>query len=236
MKKAFLLCFVLMNAAAMASSLPSGMSANDVGTVVNLIGPASALRLLRSAEPYLPWPGIKVGIETMLIPGGNINNLGNGDGSLPGISPVPRLYFSKGLFFNTEITFVWLPSSLINTVSTLGVAGRITFLDEKEDWLSSAAYVSYTSINAFNSTYLGDDWEIGLIASKDYVRAKPYVGGGVLMASGSVVGGQNIYINSRQFCLHTFFGIEFELPITLTVQFDVMNLNPSGSLFFGKHF
>jgi hypothetical protein len=111
---------------------------------------------------------------------------------------------------------------------------RYTFADEKENWFAAATYFNFTAIDAYDSTFKGNDYEAGVVVSKDYVRAKPYLGAGFLLASASVMTAQQMS-NSVQVVVHSYFGVELEFPVNVTLQFDLMDFTPSGSLLFGFH-
>ena len=79
---------------------------------------------------------------------------------------------------------------------------------------------------------------MGLEISKDYVRLKPYLGAGILLAQAnlatSLVNGP--ITGASYATIHTFFGAEIEMPVNVTVQLDLMNLTLQGSIAFTKHF
>ncbi len=223
-----------------ASTLPGALGPSDVGRIVEIIGIPAVARPLRSAEAYATWPGLKLGFEVLAIGERGLNLLGNGTGTLPNLSPVPRLYLSKGLFYDSEITISFFPTSEVNPVATLGVIFKYCFYQEQADWLSIAGYLGFTDVEAFRSQYHGTDIEVGVILSKDYVRMKPYLGLAILVARGEV---DRALLASRvtdndawQSTLHAFLGTEFELPLTFGAQVDLFNLSLGASFFVGKKF
>jgi hypothetical protein len=223
-----------------ASSLAKKLSASDIRRVVEIIGLPAAARLMRSAETYPSWPGVKIGIEVLALGERGLNDIGDRSGTLPSVNPIPRLYLSKGLFWDTELTISFFPTSDVNPVATLGVMLKHCFYQEQTDWLSLSAFVGITDIEAFRSSYHGTDFEAGLLISKDYVRLKPYVGLGVLIARGEVdrtlldtgVADNDAWAAT----LHAFIGTEIELPLTFGAQLDLFNLAVGASFFVGKKF
>jgi len=238
MKIRLFVFFLVFHFRAMGASLPGELSAVDVDRVIEILGFGGATRLLRSAEPYEAFPGLKIGVELGFIPSKDINALGNQLGSIPTIMFPPRLYVAKGLFLDLEFIFSFFPSGIISTISSYGGILKWTFLHEAEHSISAAGYGGYTKISAFDSTYEGSDWEFGVVASKDYVRTRPFAGLGLLFASGSVPPSfaKTPKFSGSQSTIHIFLGLEVELPVNVTLQFDLMNLSPSGSLFLGKKF
>jgi hypothetical protein len=234
-----LLLALLIAHHAMAVSLPGSLSSGDIDQIVQLIGEGSVTKILRSAEPMKEFfPGIKLGVEFNLVVPENMQTFGDGTGSIPGFIPQPRFYLAKSLPWNFEIIFSFFPTQLANTIATWGGILKWTFYDEQRTFLSAAAYVGYTSIQAFNSNYKGSDIEVGVYASKDYVRFKPYAGLGLLFAHGSInpAYARSSIVDSSQSTLHPFLGAEFILPVDITAQFDLLNLSPRASISFGKAF
>lgn len=221
------------------SNFPDGLSQIEVGHIVKAIGIGAATRMLRSADPYDLFPGIKFGLECALVPSIDVNGLGQANGTLPGLNLLPRFFMSKGLFLDLELIFSFIPTNIINTISTYGVGLKWTFSREQEKYASLAMFLNYTGISAFSGSYTGGDVELGIMAGKDYVRLKPYIGLGLLFAYGSVSPGlmrAGQQYNNTEGTIHIFMGSEIELPINIAFQIDLMNLTPMGSIFLGKKF
>ncbi len=221
-----------------AASLPTGLGPTEIDHVVEVIGTGSTVRLLRSAEPLELFPGIKLGLEIAIVPTRDLNNMGNQDGSLPVAIPVPRFYFAKGLFFNLELILNLFPVNIANSLSTFGGSLKWTFFNENQNWLHGAAFLSFTNISGFERTYSGNNIEMGGVVSKDFVKLKPYMGGGLLFARGNVSSAvaRTADTSGAHSTLHLFVGAEVELPLSLGFQLDLMNLSPSGIIFFGVKF
>jgi len=224
---------------ARAASLPGNLTPPEIDEIIQVVGLGSATKMMRSAEAYREFfPGLKLGLEINVFTSKNIGSFGDQTGSVPGFVPMPRLYIAKSLFFDLEFIFSVFPSSFMHTTSSYGGILKWTFYNEKENYLSAAAYVGYTKVSAFSGDFEGSDIELGAVASKDYVRLRPYIGAGLLFASGTVRRelSQAADNGGSQSTIHAFIGAEFNFPINVTVQLDFMNLAPQGSLFFGKKF
>ena len=225
---------------ASASTLSGKLTPSDISRINEIVGIPSVARPLRSAESYESWPGLKIGFEVLFLGERGLNDLGDRSGTLPKVSPVPRLYLSKGLFYDLEMTISFFPTSEVNPVSTLGVIFKYCFYQEQSDWLSIAAFLGFTDVEAFRSAYHGTDVEAGILLSKDFVRLKPYLGLGVLAARGEVsrttlatgVTENSAWVST----LHAFLGTEIELPLTFGAQVDLFNLSLGASFFVGKKF
>lgn len=234
----FAFCLVLLLASVSAKGLPGSLGDADVDRVVEVVGIGGATRLLRSAEAYESWPGMKFGFEVLMVPTRNLNSLGDGTGTLPGLLPTPRLYLAKGLFSELELILNFFPPSDVNRIATLGLLVKYTFFQEKDSWLSAAFYGAYTRIKGFEGKYKGTDIEVGMVVSKDLVRLKPYVSLGALLASGSVSPDivSTPKTSSSFSTLHIAIGTEVDYPIHFAGQIDFWNLSLGASFFVGKKF
>ncbi len=235
--KIILLATLLFAPGVRAGILPGALTTSEVAVVTRFIAMGGAVRVLRTAESYGNWPGLKVGAEITLFPGGAISSLGNQLGSVGGFVPMPRLYLAKGFFERAELILSFFPFGL-NTIQGGGAIAKWTFFTEKEQWLSFAGLIGLTSVSAFQKEFEGTNMEIGVLISKDYVRAKPFAGGSVMMARGRVPVASAVGPNESGQLLGTHFyvGAEFELPVNLTVQLDLINSDPVISVFAGKKF
>lgn len=226
----------LISSTIFAASLPSGLSRPEIERAVETIGQGGATRLLRSAEAYESWPGFKIGLECAMFSSRSLDQMGALDGSLPSLLLVPRLHVTKGLFLNLEAVFSVLPGGIINSFSTYGGILKWTFLSEKDNFDGSiAVYTGFTKITGLRF-YDGNDFEFGIVASRDFVRIKPFLGLGILMARGEVSGAATTDNKANHTSAHLSMGFEWELPLNVTAQIDFFNLNFAGSLFIGKRF
>jgi hypothetical protein len=237
MAKLFLLLF-WVSGVLLGSGLPGKLTADDLAQVVKVIGSGAAMRILRSAEPYPLFPGVKFGMELALFSKRDLNELGDHSGTVPNFNPVPRFYLAKGFLYDLEVIFVYFPNSVINTINTYGGMLKWSFYHESEDFLSGSAFFGVTSITAFSTQFRGMDYEFGALVSKDYTRVRPYLGGGFLIAKGTVI---NALVNaaensSSNVVIHLFGGLEYELPFNLSFQADFMNFALSITAMVSKKF
>jgi len=236
-RRLFLVLSIGFTGGAWGATLPTGLRPADIAQLVSVVGFGTASHLLRSAEPYATWPGAKVGMEIPAFGRKEINLLGDANGSVPDVLLAPRLFISKGLFSDLEFTLTFLPASVSN-FSSFGGLLKWGFYKESSSWLASAAYFSYAEVTGFSKGYSGSNVEFGVAFSKDYVRMCPYFGGGFLFARGTVLPeyAATPVLSALQTTLHLFMGVEFELPLNITIQADLVNLTPTGTLFIGYHF
>ncbi|MFM8312746.1 MAG: hypothetical protein ACKOA8_00505 [Deltaproteobacteria bacterium] len=237
LKSISLLFLTLFAQFVFSAQLPTGLTPSELTTLIRVISFGNVTRVMRSAEAYPTFPGLKLAIETPLVPSGSLSELGNGSASLPMVIPAPRLNITKGLGMGLEVSLAISTQSITKTMGTEGVLAKWTYLEEKEAFLTSSIFASYTRLNGFTNTFNGNEFEAGILASKDYVRLKPYIGFGILLANATVT--KAICINEQtQTALtpHLFIGTEIELPMTITFQLDLNQLVPSASFSLGYHF
>ena len=168
-----LLLLLLLPGPAIAGGLPSGLAPAEIANIVQALGFGATTRLMRTAEAYASWPGIKIGGEVVVAGSQNIGNFGNQNGNVPPINLLPRIYIAKGLFTNVEAIFSILPMPSPSGLASVGGALKWTFYQEREGFLSVAAYYAYTNIHAYGGDYSGNNTEFGIEASKDFVRIRP---------------------------------------------------------------
>ena len=140
----FLLFFSVFSLkATMAASLPKGLVDSDVDRVVQVVGLSGASRLMRSAESYDSFPGLKIGFEVIMISSRDLNSLGTGGGTVPSFCPTPRLYLAKGIIYDSEITLNFFPPTDANPITTLGAIIKHTFFQERDTWSVGGIFRSY---------------------------------------------------------------------------------------------
>lgn len=219
---------------ALGATLPSGLSSDEVDSLVGFIGHGMVSKLMRSAEPAESFPGLKLGVEMVLVNMEPIGTFGEKNGDVRGVQPIPRFLISKGLFSNLELTFSFLPSGILKTNSLYGAILKWAWLDERTHSAHVAFYGGYTRVRFFHDELIANDFELGAIASKDYVMIRPYMGLSGILAKGNVAdrlaSGKTA---GSAVALHSFVGLEIQTPIALTAQFDLLNLTPSGSFLVG---
>lgn len=239
MRKLLSFFLFLVTALPAHAGLPSQLDGSDLDRIIEVVGFGGTSRLLRSAEVYESWPGVKFGVEVALVSGRDVSGLGDGTGTISGFLPSPRIYIAKGLIYDFEIIFNFFPESDFNPVTSVGAILKHTFYQETSNWMSSAVYFGLTSLNAFSGGFTATNLEVGLLISKDYVRLKPFFGMGVLFSQGTLAANL-LATNSKQSSwgstMHLSFGTEIELPISLSAQIDLFNLAFGGSILVGKSF
>jgi hypothetical protein len=196
-----------------------------------------SIRLLRSAESYPLWPGVRLGGEITLFPGDRLAALGDRLGSVGSFLPIPRVHFAKGLFEGIEIIVSFFPFNL-NTVSGGGVLAKWTFLEEKAGWLTLAGVFGVSTVNAFQDEFQGNNLELGVVISKDYVVLRPFAGASLMVARGKVPASLALGSPETGALLgtHFYLGAEIALPVALSFQLDLINLDPTLSAFAGVRF
>jgi len=235
--KVILLTLIGMTQHSAAARLPKGISPDELNTLIGTLGFGNATRVMRSAEAYPTFPGLKLSLETTLVPSGAISELGNNSASLPVLIPSPKLNITKGLGRGLEASLNISTESILDTMGTVGFLGKWTYLEEKDSFATAALFLSFTKLSGFKESFKGSDFELGVLASKDFVRLKPFVGFGLLLANATVTKTISPQVqNGTVLRPHLFLGGEIELPMNITFQIDFAGLSPSGSFSLGYQF
>jgi hypothetical protein len=225
---------LLWTSVAEAARLPNGLDVEAVRRLGLVVGAPMSARPLRSAETLDVWPGIKAGVEVPMALTNASNDVGNGNGVPEALSLVPRLFLAKGLPWGTEISLSFAPAVSPTGNASFGTTVKVQFADEREGWGSAAAFGGFTRVDAFRGDWRSTNVEVGVIASKDYVRLRPFVGAGTLLVFGEVAPGLALGAPAATAAvLHTFLGTEIEYPANFTVQIDFYNTRPGFSAFVG---
>lgn len=231
------LAFHLCVLPAEGGSLSKGITATEFDRIVEILGYGGVTRLMRSADAYPSFPGFKLGVEIAITPTRGINDMGDKTGSLPGVIFAPRIYMAKGLFSDLEIIFSFFSNKFLDSLTSIGSILKYTFYSERVSFVSAALFAGYTGSSGFEASWKGSDVEFGAYFSKDYTRLKPYLGASLLFAHGEIPVDYSTTKNAGwQSTVHFFLGLEFDFPVNVTVQLDLMNLAPSGTLLLGKRF
>ena len=220
-----------------AARLPRNITEGQLSTLVKTLAFGNATKTMRSAEPYPALPGFKIALETTLVPSSNMNDMGDGSASLPLVIPSPRLHLTKGVGQDLEFSINLSTQQLLQTMASIGMMGKWSFIDEKDSFATAALFSSFTQLNGFNDSFSGKDFEVGVLASKDYVRLKPYIGAGIILATASVPKSIcTVTQNKTVFSPHLFVGAEIELPMNISLQLDFADSVPTGSFALGYRF
>ncbi len=220
-----------------AIKLPVGLTKTELKTLIETLAFGNVTRVMRSAEAYPIFPGVKISFETTLVHSGNLNDLGNGSASFPIVIPSPRLNITKGLGMGLETAINLSSQEVLQTMATLGFLGKWTYLEERDSFATSAVFINYTRLNGFNDSFSGDEFEIGVMASKDFVRLKPYIGLGLLFATATVSKTVSpLEQSGSSLAPHLLIGTEIELPMNIAFQIDFTQQVPSGSFSLGYRF
>jgi len=238
MKKLFLLGFFLQSFSVLGVQLPTGLGIRDIEEIRDTFGGANLMQSMRSAESYETWTGIRLGLQMLFVPTDSLRRLGNKDGSMPGITPIPRISLTKGLPLNMEVNLNFFPFESINAVNTYGGQLKWNFLHEVDSYFAGAMYVGYSWFSAFEKSYSGQGVEFGVVASKDYVRLKPYAGLGMVVSKGEVEISLASGSTSTIWALgsHAYVGVEIETPLVLAAQISLRNLYLHGAIMVGGRF
>jgi hypothetical protein len=137
-----------------------------------------------------------------------------------------------------EATVYFFPGSLDPTFGEWGLSIKGLGISEKEEWGSVAGYLSFGHVSGFNHTFQGNAFELGVVASKDWVRVRPYVGAALLAGTGEVSQSLALAENDTSLLMrfHGFLGTEVIVPADLAFQLDWFGFGWGASTFVGYRF
>lgn len=220
-----------------AIQLPKGIEEEDFTPLIRTLSLSHTTKVLRSAEAYPLYPGLKLSLETTFVNSAKLSEMGNDTSSLPIVIPSTRLNITKGLGSGVEAQFNLSTQALLKTISSIGFLAKWMLIDQKESFASGSVFASFTKLNGFNDDFNSTNFELGFYMSQDYVRIKPYLGMGLILANATVSRSVSPQIqNGSVFSPHLFLGTEIELPMNVAVQLDFTELTPTGSISLGYHF
>lgn len=216
--------------------IPTGLSQSDIDRLIEYLGPPATTRLLRSADAYDVFPGLRFAVEVSFLPTGEINDLGDKNGTFAGLNPTPRFSFSKGIGYGLEFQLNYFPENIMNVLSSMGGSVKWMIIDERESEFSGSVYGAYTNLSGFEQSFTGRNIELGAVFSKDFVRLRPFAGAGLIFSTGKVASNFAVRSNERDgthYTVHSYLGCEILLPMNVTVEIDMMNLSPMLTLLVG---
>ncbi len=220
--------------------LPGNLGQSNVNRIVQIVEQGSLLRLYRSAESYVAFPGIKFGVTSGMLLTQNISNLGNQVSDIPSALVLPGLYVAKGLGQQLEVGLQYWPSGALLDWGNIGGNLKWTWMDERYSLVSGAFFGAASHCTAFRNAYSGNSLELGVVFSKDFVQIRPYGGMGALFSEGTLspalVASPAVQNTGYSNGLHAFVGIETELTLDLAFQFDWLGAGPAFGMLLGKHF
>ena len=225
------------------TTLPGGLNPAEIGRVVGVMSTGTASRLVRSAEVYPLFPGMKLGVEIVFFPTEDVGFLGARNGSLPSLQPMPRLFLAKGVLPFLEISANFFPAAVPSLPSTVGGTVKWDLLNEREHYVEASAYGGYTVAEAYEGDFKGSAYELGVLVSRDFVAMKPFLGIGGVFGTGTVHPrlAQTQKVEGTSLNMRAFMGAEFDMPLNISCQLELTNLAPnsvslSSAVFLGKRF
>lgn len=190
--------------------LISSFSFQNVG---RMNGPANSIGI---------YPGIYPGVEFLLFYPPSLEDLGLvNNGQLPVFMPVPRLFLVKGLPYNVDFNFHFLPAFVMPAYHGWGGSLKWTVFPEKISFAAFAVKVSYDYARFIQNTLTTQHIAGDVIMSQDFVDFIPYGGVGLINATSALDPAHTssgLADEYSQVGAHVFVGVQIKAPLTFSVE------------------
>lgn len=214
---ALLFCclFSVLPSSKAASPVPSNLTAIEREKTLEVLGFGSATKLLSSPYPLGGYSGIEISVGSQYIPLADVASLGAKTSSRGDLN-----YFTvtvgKGLYYNIDILFDFIPTPLQESISGFGGQIRWGFY-EATFMPATLSVVAHTSSVNFNNVLSAETTGFDLVGAVNMKDVSLFVGAGQARSLGSFVGGVNGVTNTGRTettgvtSPHTFFGIGIQV-------------------------
>ena len=227
------------SALGLAAQLPSSLDASEIQRSVSLLGFGAVNRSLLSAESLGIEPGIRVGMVQSMIVTHDLQKLGNKDGNVPEVVPLPSFYLAKGFPLGIDAQVSLAPPKVLNYVESYGGSVGWTFFSERDLPVALGVRGHFSYSELFSGDLKTWTWGANVAVSKDYVTWEPYAHIGLAMADGCVrdsSAAEGANSCQGQIAGVGAVGVKLNMALTFVAQIETHNLDPVVSLFIGKDF
>jgi len=167
--------------------IPTKLSAQDEGKILNILGYGTACKILGDPYPLGGYSGVEIGLEENILQTDQISSLGSG-AAQQGQTTYNTLTLGKGIYNNidTIVQFAFLGQT--ENVSNFGGQVRWGFYQAEylPIYLSTVAHWDSTNFaNLVTTTTMGGDLIMG-VHEGDVTL---YLGAGIIRSMGSFAGG-----------------------------------------------
>ncbi len=190
-------------------------------------------------QPYDGKLGLNLGLESAFLPSRKIDRLGDGNGTLPAIIPVPRLWlgfqYSPDLFFSAS----YAPGQVFDGVMSVGTGVQWNFHRDSAREVALSFAFNYSYVNIFRDMG-GNHMSVLFGAAKDLLVWQAYFLGGIAVANGTA--DSDIPASGVSRGPHTVMspqlsvGARIDLLAKLSFQLDVLGTKPAVALLLEKDF
>ena len=190
-------------------------------------------------QPYEGRLGVNLGLESVFIPARKIEKIGDGNGTLPGVIPVPR--FWVGFQYSSDIYFSgsYAPGQVYDGIQVGGAGVQWVFQNDKSREVQLSFAFNYSYVDLF-SDLRGNHMSLLFSASKDLLVWQPYFLGGVAIGNGTVSSSvADTGIKRGPYTVvspQLSVGARIDLLAKLSFQLDVIGTKAAGAVLLEKDF
>lgn len=183
----FILALMFHNVASAKLILPKQLSQSDRRELLQIMGPATSVRLLSTPYPLGGWQGFELGVSRHYVPSTNLTEIG--DGSISDTDfEYPLLTLGKGLFYDLDLYLSIVPMAQSDSISHFSTQVR------KQIWLSESKifHISgllYAGTTTLNNQLNMQTYGFSLISAITIDRVSLYLGIGTEFCNGRFIGG-----------------------------------------------
>jgi len=182
--------------------------------------------------------GLDVGLEVPFFFNHNIDKLGNNDGYLPTVFPLPRLWLSWDFPEELSVAMSLSPGGLYSSVTTFGLSGQWVFM--RDERLAYSAVFSYNYANAFGGDLIAHSPGLMVQISKNLDIWQPFAAFGFISANGAVKKELAAPgVDSGPYtapATHLALGFRLDVMAQMVFQVDLIGTRPSAGLLFAHRF
>lgn len=229
----------LVGNSARATELPGQLSADDIRNAADILAFGSNHRAWTAPAMPAEGLGLDIGLESSFIFRRNLEDMGNGQGVVPRVLPVPRLWLSWDLPADIQISATLAPGWLFDGVSSVGLGGQWVFARDESIRTTFSALATYTYVDSFDDLH-SHVTGLAAQAARDMDSWQPYIGVGLLVANSTIQ-------NARQAAgveegpytrpaIHVFVGLNLNILGKFSMQLDIANRNLSAALLLAQKF
>lgn len=222
-----------------ATELPGQLSADDIRTAADILAFGSNHRAWTATALPSEGLGLDIGLESSFIFRRNLEDMGNGQGVVPRVLPVPRLWLAWDLPADIQVSGSLAPGWLFDGVSSVGLGGQWIFARDESIRTTFSALLTYTYVDSFDDLH-SHVTGLAAQAARDMESWQPYIGLGLLVANSTIQ-------NNRQAAgvdegpytrpaIHVYVGLNLNILGKFSMQIDIANRNLSAALLLAQRF
>jgi hypothetical protein len=222
-----------------ATELPGQLSGDNIKYASEVMGFGTNHRPWTAPAIPSEGLGLDLGLESAFVFRRDLENIGNGQGVVPRIVPVPRFWAAWDLPRDIQVSASLAPGWLFDGVTSVGFGGQWVFARDEEIRTNFSALMTYTFADSFDDmrTHVTG---LAAQAARDMESWQPYIGLGMLVANGTVKNNRQApTVDAGPYtspAIHVFVGLNLNILGKFSLQLDIANRYISAGLLLAQKF